>query len=211
MTEPISAVVVAGGKSVRLGEDKRRLRLWGPAGPTLLEHTLELIARFADDVIVVLNDPSAWTIPNVTIVPDALPDSGVLGGIYSGLQAAAHEHVLVVAGDMPLLDPGLIAWMLAQPRTYDVLIPRVGNGKARNRLGVESLHAIYRRGCREPILRQLQAGNPQIIGFFPHVDVQYVEAAVIESFDRDGVAFKNINTPEDLAEVRRIIDRDGHV
>lgn len=207
MTNAISAVVVAGGKSVRLGEDKRRLRLWGAAGPTLLEHTVDVLARVADDVVVVLNDPQEWTRLHARTVPDALPDAGVLGGIWSGLCAATHDHAFVVAGDMPLLNPALIAWMVAQPRTYDVLVPRVGDGKARNRLGVESLHAIYGRRCRDVIARQLEAGNPQVIGFFPHVDVQYVDSEVVARFDPGGIAFRNVNTPEDLAEVRRIIER----
>lgn len=211
MAEPLSVVVVAGGKSVRLGEDKRQLRLWGPEGPTLLEHTVELVARFSQDIVVVLNDPPSWTALGATLVPDAFPGSGVLGGIYSGLSAAAHEHTLVVAGDMPFLNEALIAWMIEQPRTYDVLIPRVGDGKARNRLGVESLHAIYGHGCREPIRRQLETGNPQVIGFFEHVAVQYVEPTAIALFDQHGIAFKNINTPQDLADVQHIIERDAHV
>lgn len=210
MAEPLSVVVVAGGKSVRLGEDKRQLRLWGPQGPTLLEHTVELVSRFSQDVVVVLNDPQSWSALGATLVPDAFPN-GVLGGIYSGLSAAAYEHALVVAGDMPFLNEALIAWMIEQPRTYDVLVPRVGNGKARNRLGVESLHAIYGRGCREPIRRQLETGNPQVIGFFEHVAVQYVEPTEIALFDQEEIAFKNVNTPQDLADVRRIIERDAHV
>ncbi len=211
MTEPIGVVVVAGGKSVRLGQDKRRLQLWGADGPTLLEHTLEIVRRYSDDVVVVLNDPANWKGLDATIVADALPDSGVLGGIYTGLSAVANEYVLVVAGDMPFLNAGLIDWMVAQPRTYDVLVPRVGDGKARNRLGVESLHAIYRTSCREPIRQQIEQGNPQVIGFFPQVNVQFVAPDVVSSFDPQGIAFMNVNTPEDIDNVTRIIARDAHV
>jgi molybdenum cofactor guanylyltransferase len=211
MSEPVSAVVVAGGKSVRLGEDKRRLRLWGADGPTLLERTVEIMAGYTEDVVVVLNDPQDWPTLRAKLVADAFPDGGVLGGIWSGLSAIAHDHAFVVAGDMPLLDEALIRWMIEQPRTYDVLVPRVGGGRARNKLGVESTHAIYSRRCRHAIQRQLEAGNPQIIGFFPHVVVQYVEPEVVARFDPDGVAFRNINTPEELADVRRIIERRATV
>jgi molybdopterin-guanine dinucleotide biosynthesis protein A len=206
-TSPLSAVVVAGGGSTRLGQDKRALRLWGEDGPALLEHTVMIIARHCAEVIVVLNDPEHWPGLPARIVPDIYPGIGPLGGIYSGLVTAAHPFVFAIASDMPLLNPGLIAWMIAQPRDYDVLVPRIGAGRARNRLGVESLHAIYGTACREPMRRQLDAGNPQVIGFYPDVRVQIVEHEVIAGLDPAGTAFRNINTPDELAEVRAMI---GH-
>lgn len=200
----VSVVVVAGGKSVRLGQDKRRLRLWGPTGPTMLEHTLGVLAAFSDDLIVVMNDPETWPGLQARVTGDLFP-VGALGGIYSGLVAARHDYSFVIAADMPLISAGMIAWMIAQPRDYDVLLPRVGGGRARNKLGVESLHAIYSARCCEPMRQQLAAGNPQVIGFFPHVRVRMIEPDVIGRFDRDGVAFKNINTPDDLEEVKRLL------
>lgn len=206
-TAPISAVVVAGGHSTRLGHDKRVLRLWGDNGPTLLEHTVVLMAQHCDEVIVVLNDPEAWPGLAARIVPDLYPQGGPLGGIYSGLVVAAYPFVFAVASDMPLLNAALIAWMIAQPRDYDVLVPRTGAGRARNRLGVESLHAIYGAACREPIRRQLDAGNPQVIGFYSEARVQYVEYETINALDPDGRAFRNVNTPDDLDEVRRMLEQ----
>ncbi len=206
----VSGIVVAGGKSVRLGQDKRRLRLWGPRGPTLLEHTIEMMAAHCDEVIVVLNDPEAWLDLQACVVPDTFPRGGALGGIYSGLMAAAHPYVFAVAADMPLLGPVLIDWMLRQPRDYDVLVPRIMETRARNRLAVESLHAIYSGVCREPIRRQLEAGNPQVIGFFPQVRVRIVEPEIVAELDPLGAAFKNVNTPEELEEVRRLLaERKG--
>jgi molybdopterin-guanine dinucleotide biosynthesis protein A len=204
--EPISAVVVAGGKSVRLGQDKRKLRLWGADGPTLLEHTIEIMATYTDDVVVVLNDAEGWSSLPGRVVGDVFPDMGSLGGIYSGLFVAKYAHSFVVAADMPLLNGDLIAWMIAQPRDFDVLLPRVGSGRARNRLGVESLHGIYGTGCRGPMRQQLEAGNPQVIGFFPDVRVRLVEPEIVARFDPEGIAFKNVNTPDELAEVQRLIN-----
>ena len=210
MTAPISGVIVAGGRSVRLGQDKRRLRLWGDAGPTLLEHTLALLAPLCAELIVVLNDRADWPEIEARIVGDRYPDGGALGGIYSGLAAATQTHALVVAADMPLLAPALLRWMIAQPRDYDVLIPQLAErGRARNRLGVESLHAIYSRACLAPIARQLDAGNPQVIGFFDAVRIRLIDPPTLARFDPDGHAFRNINTPDDLIEVQQIIQRDA--
>jgi molybdopterin-guanine dinucleotide biosynthesis protein A len=77
------------------------------------------------------------------------------------------------------------------------------------RLGVESLHAIYGSACREPIRRQLDAGNPQVIGFYPEVHVRYVEQATMAGLDPGGAAFRNVNTPEELLEVRRMLEAAG--
>ena len=204
---PITAVVVAGGGSTRLGEDKRALRLWGNEGPTLLEQTVATMARHCAEVIVVLNDPGRWPDLRARLVPDLYAQGGPLGGIYSGLVAATYPFVFAVASDMPLLNPALIAWMIAQPRDYDVLVPRVGAGRARNRLGVESLHAIYGPACREPMRRQLDAGNPQVIGFYPQVRVRFVEPDTVAALDPANAAFRNVNTPDDLLEVRRMLER----
>lgn len=202
--QPVSGVVIAGGKSTRLGTDKRRLRLWGSAGPTLLAHTVGLLAEQCHEVIVVLNDPEEWADLPARLVPDLFPDAGSLGGIYSGLVAASQPYIFAVAADMPFLNGELIAWMLRQPRDYDVLVPRIG-GQARNRLGVESLHAVYGVGCREPIRQQLAAGNPQVIGFFGEVRVTFVEPETISRLDPKASAFTNVNTPEELQEVQRMI------
>ena len=203
---PLSGVVVAGGQSRRMGHDKRQLRLWGAAGPTLLEHTLAVLAPLCAELIVVLNDPAAWPALPATLVGDRFPDGGPLGGIYSGLAATQHAHALVVAADLPLLSADVLSWMTAQPRDYDVLVPRVATaGKARNRLGVESLHAIYGRACLEPMRRQLTAGNPQVIGFYSEVRVRIVEPDALAPLDPAGHSFLNVNTPAELELVQSLL------
>ncbi|MFN8568294.1 MAG: molybdenum cofactor guanylyltransferase [Kouleothrix sp.] len=162
-----SAIVLAGGQSRRLGNDKRRLRLWGAAGPTLLEHTLALLAQLCDDLVVVLNDPEAWPGLPGRLVPDVFADGGALGGIYSGLAAVRHQHALAVACDMPFLSAELLGAMLAHPRDYDVLVPRSAEpGSTRNALGLETLHAIYGTGCLAPMRAALERGQRQIAAFF---------------------------------------------
>ncbi len=205
-SEPASAVVLAGGLSRRMGQDKRRLRLWGAEGPTLLEHTVAVVGALCPDVVVVLNDPEAWTGLKARLVGDVYPDGGALGGIYSGLAACAHEYALVVACDMPLLNPALLAAMLARPRDYDLLVPRSPRpGAARNNLDVEPLHAIYSKACLEPMREALETGRRQIAAFFPAVRVAYLEPEEIARHDPHGHSFLNVNTAEQMAEVERLL------
>jgi molybdopterin-guanine dinucleotide biosynthesis protein A len=206
---PASAVVLAGGLSRRLGSDKRRTRLWGDGGPTLLERTLALVGELCPDVVAVLNDPERWPDLPARIVGDVYPDGGALGGIYSGLAAAAHEHALVVACDMPLLSRPLLAAMLARPRDYDALVPRsLAAGATRNSLDAEPLHAIYARACLEPMRAALESGRRQIAAFFPAVRVVYLEPDEIRAYDPAGHSFLNINTVEQLADARRLLGLD---
>lgn len=205
-TRRASAIVIAGGQSRRLGQDKRRLRLWGEGGPTLLEHTVALVGGLCDDVVVVLNDAEHWPMLPGRHVPDRYPDGGALGGIYSGLVAAEGEHALVVASDMPLLNPQLLAALLARPRDYDVLAPRaLSPGATRNSLDLETLHAIYGKGCLEPMRLALDAGRRQIAAFFPQVRVAVFEPEATRAYDPHGVSLLNINTAEQLEQIRSLL------
>jgi molybdenum cofactor guanylyltransferase len=198
---PASALVLAGGLSRRLSQDKRRLRLWGETGPTLLEHVVSVVTQLCRDVVVVLNDPQDWRDLPARLVTDVYPDGGALGGIYTGLLAAQHNYALALACDMPFLNLDLLRAMLARPRTYDVLVPRsLRPGTTRNPLDVESLHAIYSKACLEPIRMTLERGQRQVTAFFSQVRVAYVEPDETARYDPVGRSFVNVNTPEQLAE-----------
>jgi molybdopterin-guanine dinucleotide biosynthesis protein A len=211
---PLSGVVLSGGKSRRLGQDKALLRLWGPQGPTLLEATVAHLAAVCDEVLVVssgLDEPPS----PARHVMDRYPGGGSLGGIYTGLLEASHPFALVVACDMPFLQPALLRYMARRPRNYDVLIPRLRvpdgpeSGHDALQLQVEPLHAIYGRPCLEPMRKLLERGERRIIRFFPYVRVQYLTADEISRFDPDELAFRNINTPRDLTEVCEILGKMG--
>ncbi len=195
---PTTGVVLAGGRSTRLGQDKALLRLTG--GQTMLEATIERLRSLVDEVIVVADDARRFGALPAAVVPDAYPGAGALGGIYSGLVAAQHEHVLAVACDMPFLSLSLLGHLLAVPRDYDVLLPRLAGGL------VEPLHAVYARACREPMRRQLAAGRLRVVSVFDLVRVRHVDEPELRRFDPDLRSFFNVNTPEEL---RRALDLLG--
>ncbi len=204
--QPVSGIVVAGGHSRRLGTDKRRLRLWGPARPTLLEHTLNILAPLCAELLVVLNDPEAWAGLPARFVRDIYADGGAAGGMYAGLAAASHPYAIVVAADMPFLNAGLLHAMLSYPRTYDLLVPRSPRpGTTRNALNIEPLHAIYSRTCLQPLRTNLEQGQRQISAFIDQVHVVTIASDIIDRYDPQGHAFLNMNTPDDVALVQHIM------
>lgn len=192
----LTAVVLAGGKSLRLGQDKTSLLL---GGQTLLERVLRGVALLSEELIVVVAHPQdELHLPAdlaVRKVSDLYPGKGSLGGIYSGLAVASAFHSLVVACDMPFLNVKLLRRMKTLASGYDVVIPRLGGQ-------LEPLHAIYSKNCLEPIRGLLEQGDLRIIHFFPAVRVRYLEEDEIAAFDSGYLSFFNINTLADLEKAR---------
>jgi molybdopterin-guanine dinucleotide biosynthesis protein A len=190
----VSGIVLAGGQSSRLGTDKSFINV---NGQSLIEHIVAKLTRLSDDVIIVTNSPDEYDHLEARLVGDIYPGKGALGGIYSGLRAAANAYSLVVACDMPFLDPNLLRYMIILAREHDVVIPRIGGLP-------EPLHAIYSKNCLEPIDRLLARGDLKIIDFFSEVRVRYVEEGEVDIFDPQHLSFFNVNTPHDLEEMKKL-------
>ncbi len=191
---PLTAVILAGGQSRRLGTDKALLHF---QGRTLLAATVERLRPLCQEVIVVTNAPQAHAHPAARLVGDLFPGKGALGGIYSGMATARTAHSLVVACDMPFLNTGLIVHMASLAASYDVVIPRFqGN--------LEPLHAIYGHVCLPYMKNLLDQNNLKIIDLFPQVRVRYLEETELSRWDPQHLSFLNINTPQDLEKARQL-------
>lgn len=200
---PLTGVVLAGGKSRRLGQDKALLRLWGEGGPTLLEVVISRLKAVCEEVLVVSDGPRPWPALPAPIVFDRYPGGGALGGLYTGLLEASFPFILAVACDMPFLSVSLLAYMAGLPRRYDVLIPRLTDTRG-GLSHLEPLHALYGRPCLGPMRDILERGERRIIRFFPQMRVRYLEPEEWARFDPAGLSFRNINTPQDLEEARQM-------
>ena len=198
-----------------MGEDKALLPIV-PGGPPLLAIVLERAASVATDVFVVASDRPRYAEFGADVYPDDYAEAGTLGGIATALGHARFPHCLVVACDMPFLNPSLLSWMAARPRDYDALVPRVtGESKQGGGHIWQTLHAIYGTGCLAPMLRRLAAGERKVIGFFDDVRVEEIDEATVRDHEPGLRCFFNANTPVALAEARAIVaaehGRIGHV
>jgi len=195
----ISAIVLAGGRSERLGMDKSLLKV---DGESMLERILRTLTGFSDDLLIVADDGERLSELAVRVVPDVRPGMGPLGGLYSGLQAMRCESGLFLACDMPLLNPYLLRYMIILSADFDVVIPRIGDE-------VEPLHAVYSKGCIGPVESSLDRGERRVIQFFSEVRVRYVEQDEIGIFDPEHLSFFNINTWDDFHEVEALLKDEG--
>jgi molybdopterin-guanine dinucleotide biosynthesis protein A len=197
-TKPITSILLAGGRSARLGRDKAFLQV---NGQFLIERILRRLGQISEETIIVANEVDRYEQFEGIVITDVYPGKGALGGIFSGLTRASNHHSLVVACDMPFLNVSLLRYMQGLAADYDVVIPRVG-------WLTEALHAIYSKNCLPFIERQLQMGDLRIVHFFPQVRVRYVEQEEIETFDPEQLSFLNINSQEDLERARAIWHRE---
>lgn len=186
----VSAAIMAGGRSRRMGRDKAWLEL---GGRPLIAHVADVMREVADEVLVVANDERYATLGH-RVVPDRYPDGGALGGIATGVGAAAHDRVLVVACDMPFLRADVWRLLIARSEGADAVVPRTGGEW-------ETLHALYTKACLVPMERALGEGRLRVISFFPDVRVRELGEADLRALDPDLRALTNVNTPEELAAV----------
>ena len=200
-TLKISCIVLAGGKSLRLGQDKALETI---GNKSLLERAVSRLGSFNSDIIIVTaveqSLPRLMGYPGVRIVTDTYPGKGPLGGIYTGLAASDSFCNLVVACDMPFLSQALLDYMIQLSANFDLVVPRLGDM-------VEPLHAVYTKSCLAPMERLLRQSSLGVRELFTLVRIRYLEADEIDRFDPEHLSFFNINTKADL-EMARKLDKE---
>jgi len=146
----ITGVVQAGGKSTRMGGEPKALLELG--GRRVIDRVVEVLASVTDDLLVVTNTPALYASLGIPMVPDVFADGGSLGGIYSGLRAAAGAAIFTVACDMPFLRADVARLVIERAGDADVVVPRAGGQ-------LETLHACYGKRCLEPMESRIRAGR----------------------------------------------------
>jgi molybdopterin-guanine dinucleotide biosynthesis protein A len=189
----LSISIQAGGESRRMGQDKALMPF---LGRPLIQRVVNRLSPVADEVIVTTNNPDDFRFLDLPLFPDLKPGRGALGGLYTALSSANGEAVAVIACDMPFASAPLIeaAYRLLIQEEADVVIPDSGGG-------LEPMHAVYRREtCLPAIESAIEADKWRLISWFPQVKVRVLQPDEIEEYDPSGLAFWNLNTPEDFTE-----------
>jgi molybdenum cofactor guanylyltransferase len=194
----ISCIALAGGKSTRLGRNKLAEII---GGKTVLERVLNTLSLFRGDIIVVASGhlplPEIPSHYEVKVVNDIYPGMGSLGGIYTGLYNSTTQHNIVVACDMPFLNPELLRYMVSISEGFD-LVAYNQNDRP------EPLHAIYSRACLAPMKTLIEHNQLRIINILPYIKVRYVGEEEIARYDPQHLSFLNINTETEVQRARQI-------
>jgi molybdopterin-guanine dinucleotide biosynthesis protein A len=195
----VSGVVLAGGQSRRLSQDKSLLQI---DGRWILESVVQKLSSLTQDLLIVAANGDKLDRLGARVVPDVQTGRGPLVGILTGLEAMRHSRGVFVACDMPLLNLGLLRYMILVSEGHDVVMPRIGEY-------IEPLHAVYHRSCLPHIVDALDRGQHRPASFLGQVCVRYVEQREIETFDPRHLSFFNINTPDDLREATCLLRGDS--
>ena len=208
--ETVVGVILAGGKSHRMGRDKAWLTVDGK--PLLMRVFAVMQAAFPRVWIIVDHpgrelpsllpdtDPEDTKKLRPEIIADLIPDAGPLGGIYTALHRMTHSSApltpglsgaFVVACDMPFLSKEAIEALLRKAPLYDVVLPTVGGRR-------QPLHAYYGLSCLEPLGEKLRQRDLSLHTLWPGVRVYDMDETTYRRFDPELRSLVNVNTPEDL-------------
>ena len=195
-----SGVILAGGRSSRMGGDKGLTEL---GGKPLISYALERLRPVVDEVIIVVGSESqreAYGAFDARVVADRPPRGTPLVGAYTGLLEARGEYAFLTGGDQPLLDPRVVELLFTEAEGHDAATPTWPNG------WVEPLHAAYRVESASTVaLRLIESGERKlgmILGALP--DVRHVPIDDVRALDPQLCTLMDVDTTEDLERIRRL-------
>ena len=193
----VTGIILAGGVSRRLGY--RNKALLEIDGKSIIEHVIEALSGATENIVLITNSPGDYEFLGLPMFRDIIPDSGSLGGIYTGLRLSKTHYNLVIACDMPFIKPHLLLSLIRNSKGYDVGVPMTPDG-------YHPTCAVYSRNCIDAIEAQIVARHLKITDFFPHVKVRTLDLQTLCPLC-DANIFFNINTEEDYMKALTMIDQ----
>jgi len=196
----VTGVVLAGGKSRRMGEDKRFLTV---GQTTLFERCRSvMIEHFPEVLIITAQQSEPLKADGCLVYEDLIPNCGSLGGLYTGFRHASHDRIFAVACDMPFISGAMIRFFVTRDPGADIVMGRLPNG-------LQPLHAVYGKRVLPFLERMARSGRLKIQDILsePALKITVVEATEWAHIDPVSQSFRNVNTPADLTAARAEISK----
>ena len=192
----ITAIIIAGGNSFRIGEDKAMLTL---NGITIIERTFNLLQNIFSKTIIISNNTHNYKFLTKKIYKDIFPGLGPLSGIHSGLKHSQTNINFIISCDLPLINSQTINFIISKNSASDIILPKTESI-------IHSLCGIYKKSCLETAEKLLQNANTKInernsktkvklFDLINSVRTDYIELSR-EKFYEEDVMF-NMNTLND--------------
>lgn len=197
----LAAAILAGGRAERLGGvNKGALPL---GGMDIIDRQLLALRAVVSHVFIVGTERDAWTARSLQVVPDDIPGTGAIGGIYTAIVRSPCDRTLVLACDMPFVSAAFLH-RLAAEEAADAVMPRTARG-------YEPLCAIYSRACAPDLRARIDRGELHASTPPRGVRVTGIGPEIIAMYDPDGVMFMNVNTPHDYARAQGVLTMDERI
>ncbi len=168
--------------------DYRNKALLKIGDKNIVERVIASLSKVTDSIIIITNSPSELRYLKLPIYDDIIPNSGPLGGIYTGLTISNTYHNLVIACDMPFIQSHILKSLIYRIEDNDIVIPLTPDG-------YHPLCAIYSKKCLDYIKLLIDSSNLKVTNLF-----NFVKVCKVDFFNQDRCelnAFFNVNTNED--------------
>jgi len=189
----MTAVILAGGNSLRMGENKAFIQI---DGVPIIARIHGLFKELFEEVLIVTSQQDLFRNFDSNIHADLIPNKGALGGLYTGIFFSSFQYSFCVACDMPFIKRSLVEFLVRNIKDEDAIVPRT-------RDGLQPLHAIYSKTCLDAMKKVIDQGRHRILDFYDLVKVKIVEESDFLYLDPRRESFINVNTPEELLVIRK--------
>ena len=203
--EGVSAAILAGGTSSRMGTNKALLVV---NDVPIITQMYQTLARLFHHVIIVTNTPEEYAFLPCRKVPDVFPGIGSIAGLHSALAHSTTERTFITACDMPFVEQATIRYLCdLQLGGYDAVIPLSPGGQ-------EPLHAVYSTSCKAEFEKSIQKNELKILDLLARINKRLVTWDEIQKVSDSKRSFLNINTPEEYDAInggkQSVYEPEGH-
>jgi molybdopterin-guanine dinucleotide biosynthesis protein A len=188
----VSAYILAGGKSSRMGRDKALLDF---GGTPLILHIASLVQPLTGSPLVV-GPPDRYANLNLRVLADDESGIGPLAGIVTALRDSREPWNLILGCDLPLLTSEWLAYLIdrAFASSADAVVPQSANG-------AEPLCAMYRKSCEASFAKEIARAVCKVTDALAQLNVERIEPQEWKNFDPSGQLFRNLNSLKDIEEI----------
>lgn len=194
-----TAIILAGGKSSRMGFDKQFLKF---RNKYIIELLLDKLESMFKEIIIVTNKPDEYVKYNCILVEDEVKDFGPVAGINVGLKNSTSMYNYIIACDMPYINTGYINFMkeeiVKHNYNVDAVITRLGDW-------IEPFNAFYSKSLIVKAEENIRLGRKRINLLFKDSNVIYISEAKAREFSPNWEMFMNLNTVKDYEDAIRSI------
>ena len=187
----ITGFALAGGKSVRMGQDKGLLSV---GGYPLIQLTVNLLKGLTDQIFI-LGPPEKYSFLKVPVLPDQVASQGPLSAIYTALVSSKTRTNLFLACDMPLMKVEFMELLVEKSGKVDAVLMRFDDGT------LEPLCAIYNSSCLPLVKKNFENGKYRLSDLVTQLNVAYIGEKDLSHLGVDRRIFTNLNTLNDLKKL----------
>ena len=178
----LTGIILAGGKSSRMGEDKGLMFF---EGKPMIEYIIDVVKTYVNNIIIIANNKKYEQF-GYPVYEDLIKDKGPLAGIYTGLNYSETDNNLVLSCDVPFVNSSILKLLIDNCSEVDVVIPEKEER-------THQLIGIYNKSCSEIFEKELENDQRKLKLAIEKLNYKVINANTIEA-----KVFNNINSKDDI-------------